>query len=115
MAKQTKYASASGSAAVLDPPEAHQHARPSETEPRRGSGQPTDLAQRYAITESSLTLRRSFIRLGESERATIESLIPWIQARAERIAKEFYDWQFEFPPTRQFFSETSARKGTDLA
>ena len=30
-------------------------------------------------------------------------MIPWARSVAAGIAKEFYDWQFEFGPTRRFF------------
>ena len=33
----------------------------------------------------------------------LAGLIPWARSTAPRIAKEFYDWQFEFGPTRRFF------------
>jgi methyl-accepting chemotaxis protein len=124
MAKQVKntYSRSGSSAAVLDPPSFSgqysagptPHATGHSAAPGGGS-KPLDLARRYGITESTLALRRSFIRLGETDRAALEALIPWAHSAAPRIAKEFYDWQFEFPPTRQFFNEIAGRKGLDLA
>ncbi len=67
------------------------------------------LAEKFGITEANLRMRRQFVRLGEAERETMLNLIPWAEANAGTIAKKFYDWQFEFTPTRNFF-ESYARK-----
>jgi hypothetical protein len=61
------------------------------------------LASFFGINSSNLAQRREFIRLGEDERKLMTSLIPWIREEAASIAKEFYDWQFTFGPTRDFF------------
>ena len=61
------------------------------------------IAQKFGINELNLESRRQFIRLGEEERKVLAGLISWGRSIAPRIAKEFYDWQFEFGPTRRFF------------
>ncbi len=71
-------------------------------------------AQRYGITEANLALRRQFVRLGDSERATVEGVIPWIHENAATIAKEFYDWQFEFGPTRAYFAQHASSNGMSV-
>ena len=71
-------------------------------------------AQRFGITEANLALRRQFVRLGDAERATLESIIPWMRENAPGIAKEFYDWQFEFGPTRAYFTEHANRNGIGI-
>ena len=58
------------------------------------------------MDDHSVALRRQFIRLGGAERELLSEMAPWAQSVAPAIAKEFYDWQFEFgwraidgPPT----------------
>ena len=60
-------------------------------------------AERFGIDDSNLATRRDFIRLGELERSLLAELIPWARSVAAEVAKEFYNWQFEFGPTRRFF------------
>jgi uncharacterized protein YoxC len=72
------------------------------------------LVQQYGITEETLAVRRQFIRLSEEDQQLLIQLIPWAEEMAPRIAKEFYDWQFAFAPTRTFFAEYAARKGMPL-
>jgi methyl-accepting chemotaxis protein len=118
-AAQPRYA-ASGKAgtALMDPP-LHSPSRgpaapaggvrPRTATPARGgssgahSGAPGSSVQRFGIDESNLAIRRQFIRLGEQERTLLAELTPWAQSVAAGMAKEFYDWQFEFGPTRRFF------------
>lgn len=68
-------------------------------------------AERFDIDESTLARRREFIRLTESDRALIEELIPWAERVSESIAKEFYDWQFSFGPTRAYFERFAMERG----
>jgi methyl-accepting chemotaxis protein len=49
--------------------------------------------------------------LEERDRAVIQALIPWMRENAASIAKEFYDWQFEFAPTRTFFALHAQHNG----
>jgi methyl-accepting chemotaxis protein len=72
-------------------------------------------AQRFGIDEANLAARRDFIRLGEEERQLMVELIPWARSVAAKIATEFYDWQFAFGPTRQFFENYAQRNGTALS
>lgn len=65
-------------------------------------------AQTFGIDESNLETRRKFIRLGEEVRSVLAGLTPSAPSTAPRMAKEFYDWQLEFAPTRRFF-ETHAQ------
>ncbi|MBI2569989.1 MAG: globin-coupled sensor protein [Candidatus Schekmanbacteria bacterium] len=68
----------------------------------------------FGITEESLELRRQFIRLDDSDRELIERLIPWAEEVAAKIAREFYDWQFAFPPTRTFFERFAQVRGLTI-
>jgi methyl-accepting chemotaxis protein len=44
----------------------------------------------------------------------MEGLLSWARSEAPSIAKEFYDWQFEFLPTRRFFEQHARSKGVSL-
>lgn len=74
-----------------------------------------NLREKFGVSEESVAQRRAFVRLGDSERKIIESLIPWADSVAEQVSHEFYDWQFGFAPTRQFFESIAAMKGTDIS
>ncbi len=67
------------------------------------------LADRFGMDESGIAQRREFIRLSAEDRRLLAEMAPWAQSVAAEIAREFYDWQFEFPPTREFF-ENFARE-----
>ena len=67
------------------------------------------LARRFGMDEHSVALRRQFVRLGAAERELLWEMAPWAQSVAAHMAKDFYDWQFDFGPTREFF-ETFARE-----
>jgi methyl-accepting chemotaxis protein len=71
--------------------------------------------ERYGITEDNLAMRREFIRLSDADRDTLIAAIPWVEEHGGAIAKEFYDWQFSFPPTRKFFEGYAEKKGTSLS
>ena len=72
-------------------------------------------ASLFRMDEGNLQERRQFVRLGEEQLAALAKMLPWMQRVAPQIAKEFYDWQFEFGPTRAFFEEYSSKSGKNLA
>lgn len=72
-------------------------------------------AWRYGVTEDNLALRRQFIHLGEEDRQVLLQLIPWAEGVAPKIAKDLYDWQFSFSPTRAFFECYAREKGVPIA
>ncbi|MCA8961769.1 MAG: globin-coupled sensor protein [Planctomycetes bacterium] len=72
------------------------------------------LCQAFSIDESNLATRREFIQLGEEERKLLSSLIPWAEKIAPELAREFYDQQFAFAPTRDFFAGMASRKGISM-
>ena len=78
----------------------------------RASGQ--QFTRRYGITSRTLTYRREFLRLGDEDREVLLKLRTWANEHAETIAREFYDWQFAFPRTRDFFTAYAERKGVSL-
>ena len=68
------------------------------------------LAACFGIGESNLARRKEFIRLSEDDRQILLGLREWAVEVAPVIAREFYDWQFAFAPTRTFFEiQASAR------
>jgi methyl-accepting chemotaxis protein len=105
-----------GGAAVAAKP---RQAAPAQFPPVRvnwpAAGAVDSIARRYGMDEMNLAQRRQFIRLNEGDRALLAELAPWAQSVAPDIAREFYDWQFEFGPTRQFFESMAAAKGTSLS
>jgi methyl-accepting chemotaxis protein len=72
------------------------------------------LAPRFGIGDANLAVRREFVRLGEPERALLTRLEPWATKVAADIAREFYDWQFQFTPTLRFFEGFAAHKGVPI-
>ncbi len=78
------------------------------------SGGTVSGAQRFGIDEANLAIRRNFIRLGEEERSLLSGLTPWARSVAPEIAREFYDWQFDFGPTRRFFEGHAQSAGTSI-
>jgi rsbT co-antagonist protein RsbR len=82
---------------------------------REGFGGLPSSAQNFGIDESNLETRRKFIRVGEEERGVLTGLISWSQSIAPQIAREFYDWQFEFGPTRRFFEAYAQGAGLPIS
>jgi methyl-accepting chemotaxis protein len=96
--------------AVLDPPREPARKREPNGAGRVENGkrgEPSDgsrtSAARFGIGEGNLARRREFIRLLEDDRQLLMRLEPWARRVAPQIAREFYDWQFAFGPTRTFF------------
>jgi methyl-accepting chemotaxis protein len=79
------------------------------------AGAADSIAKKYSIDDHNLAVRRQFIRLDEGDRALLGEFAPWAQEVAADIAREFYDWQFEFAPTRQFFESIAAARGMSLS
>lgn len=73
-----------------------------------------NLCSLLAIDETNLAARRTFIRLGAEDCALLAKLLPWAERIAPRVAREFYDWQFSFPPTRTFFERMARDKGISM-
>ncbi len=71
--------------------------------------------EQFGINADNLAARRAFIRLTAREAKIMSGLVPWAKSVANQVAKEFYDWQFSFPPTRKFFEQFAKRGNTSLA
>ena len=113
-----------GGAAVADWPE---ESRP-ETRPQTRHTRPPaavhvnwpnagadSMARRFGMDEHSLAARRQFIRLGEEDRQVLGEMAPWAQEVAPNTAHDFYEWQFQFSATRQFFEGMAAEKGISIS
>ena len=74
----------------------------------------SSLTTKFDIDEDNLKIRRAFLHLGEEERKICIDLLPWMEEHAPKIVREFYDWQFNFPPTVKFFEHMAAEKGMTL-
>src|SRR5579872_6595328 len=72
------------------------------------------LCSKFGIDENNLKQRREFVHLGAEEQQTLASLAPWAEKVAPEIAREFYDWQFSFPPTAEFFDRFARERKMSL-
>jgi methyl-accepting chemotaxis protein len=72
------------------------------------------LTDEYHISEESLELRRQFLRLSSRDISTLRSLSGWANGVADSIAREFYDHQFSFGPSRSFFENYAAAHGMPI-
>ena len=70
---------------------------------------------KLGIDSLSLSKRRQLIHLGESERRLLMGLRSWAEVNTPKIAAEFYDWQFTYEPTRNFFETFASSAGLDLS
>lgn len=73
------------------------------------------LARRFGIDDRNLASRRLFLRLDDQDAAQLTDTLPWLRSIAAPLIKEFYDWQFEFPPTRNFFEGIARQRGIPLS
>ena len=68
----------------------------------------------YCINEDNLRLRKEFIGLNSQDIKTLASLRRWAEKHSPIIAKAFYDHQFSFGPTMEFFNMQITRRGCTL-
>lgn len=71
-------------------------------------------ADAFRIHDGNLRLRRDFIGLTPADVAVLRRLKGWGASVAETIAREFYDVQVGFAPTRKFFDAFAAAKGMPI-
>ncbi|MBV8256618.1 MAG: globin-coupled sensor protein [Actinobacteria bacterium] len=72
------------------------------------------LASLYRLNETNVAHRRQFMRLDARDVAVLKRTSRWADRAADRLAKEFYDHQFAFAPTRAFFAAYASRSGRSL-
>ncbi|MEW5958865.1 MAG: methyl-accepting chemotaxis protein [Chloroflexota bacterium] len=66
------------------------------------------IARDYHINDTNLDLRKQFIGLSTQEIKTLKKLAKWANRVAGPMAREFYDHQFSFAPTRTFYETFAA-------
>lgn len=69
----------------------------------------------YHVTDVGLARRREFIRLTPRDVAVLRRVARWGEQAAPAIASDFYDHQFTFSGTAEFFAAQAERKGVSLA
>jgi len=90
-----------------------QKMEPAAAHPAHGA-KGSALAERFGINEQNLARRREFLRITEADRKLLLRLVPWARKNGATAAKQFYDWQFEFPGTRMYFEEFAQRRGITM-
>ncbi|MFN4034182.1 MAG: methyl-accepting chemotaxis protein [Fimbriimonadales bacterium] len=74
-----------------------------------------NLAEQLHINEQNLRQRKQFLRLTPHEAELLRKYAPWAEKIAHDYTREFYDFQFEFGETRQFFERYAQKKGVSLS
>ncbi len=75
----------------------------------------TALHELYRIDERNLAARREFISLRAKDIRMLSGLRNWAEKAIPHIVREFYDHQFAFPATAEFFDRFAALRGCSLA
>jgi methyl-accepting chemotaxis protein len=68
----------------------------------------------FWITDQTLNSRKEYLSLKDSDIAVLVKLAVWGRSKAPLLAKEFYDQQFSFLPTKEFFTEFAASRHMPL-
>jgi methyl-accepting chemotaxis protein len=72
------------------------------------------LCSDYRINETNLRVRREFLRITDRDVRTLRHLAGWARRTSPVIAREFYDFQFQFAPTLRFFEAQARRLGVGM-
>ncbi len=72
------------------------------------------ITEELGINNTNLSLRKEFIQLSDSDIKILKRLYSWSEKYASKIAKEFYDHQFSFSQTRNFFQNYANQKNIAL-
>jgi methyl-accepting chemotaxis protein len=80
--------------------------------PARAAAQ--SLVRRYGMSDRTLAQRKEFLRLGDEDQKLIAELRGWATEHATAIVRDFYDWQFAFGRTREFFTRFAQQRGMAL-
>lgn len=73
-----------------------------------------NLVEQYYLNDTNLNLRKEFIQLTPDKIQYLKQLADWANRVAEPLAKDFYDHQFTFPPTRAFYEAYAQQKQIPL-
>ena len=72
------------------------------------------LTEHYQISNRSLELRKQFINLTRRDIRAMARVRRWVDRVSPKIAREFYDHQFSFRPTRSFFERMAQKRDLTL-
>ncbi|GAB6283063.1 MAG: hypothetical protein STSR0008_18180 [Ignavibacterium sp.] len=72
------------------------------------------IIEELGINNFNLSLRKEFIQLSDSDIKVLKRLNSWAEKYATKIAKEFYDHQFAFSQTKNFFQNYANQKNIPL-
>ncbi|MDF2549511.1 MAG: putative methyl-accepting chemotaxis protein [Chlamydiales bacterium] len=79
-----------------------------------GQNEMSNLCTKFGINQESLAKRKEFLRITEETQKALLPLIPWIEKQAAPIAKEYYDWMFNFSLTRSIFENIASAKNIPI-
>jgi methyl-accepting chemotaxis protein len=72
------------------------------------------LTDTYRMNDGNLALRREFMLFTKEDVQVLGKLAGWARTASPGIAKEFYEHQFKFGPTVEFFRSQAARMGVGM-
>jgi methyl-accepting chemotaxis protein len=72
------------------------------------------LADKYHINETNLKQRLDFMGLTSKDIKAMAQLEHWIDKKSSKIIEQFYEFQFEFDDTREFFTKFASKRGMSL-
>jgi len=72
------------------------------------------LCDKLGINAVNLALRRQYLGIAESDRALLESAIPFAERVRAEFARAFVEEQFAFLPTARFYSDQALQAGLSL-
>jgi methyl-accepting chemotaxis protein len=72
------------------------------------------LTEHYQISNRSLELRKQFICLTRRDIRAMASVRRWVCKVSPQIARDFYNHQFSFGPTRSFFEKMAQKRNLPL-
>jgi methyl-accepting chemotaxis protein len=73
-----------------------------------------NISAELKISDRGLSLRRQFLNLTDRDIKYLRIAYKWADKVADNIAREFYDHQFGFQKTREFFENYAQQKGVTL-
>jgi methyl-accepting chemotaxis protein len=114
MSKQSRKPQNNGTGSAVTDRPVHHH-EPATRRPINWTLPADSLTSHFGIDERTAEVRRQFIRLGAQERELLLELVPWIQSVSSEIAKDLYDWLFEFGPTCEFLNNFALAHGIPVA
>ncbi len=66
------------------------------------------------LTEQGLSLRKQFLRLTPESIEALRQIADYMEQVAPQLVREFYDFQFSFPETAQFFIQYAQKRGISI-